>query len=179
MSVLWRRAVIAALSIPMLVFASHAAFAKPRPGDGRNGRTATLRDLQRVLDEVRTRLGIDREVTLALVAKNPFVVSVEAPARKDAPYVVRLEEGLLELLTPEEMEAALAHELGHVWVFTHHPYLQTERLANQVALRAVSRDALARVYQKVWQAGGTKGDLVRFLGAPGATDAPGPRPQQE
>jgi hypothetical protein len=22
----------------------------------------------------------------------------------------------------------IAHEVGHVWVFTHHPYLQTEKL---------------------------------------------------
>jgi predicted Zn-dependent protease len=70
---------------------------------------------------------------------------------------------MLELLSADEIEAALAHELGHVWIFTHHPYLQTELLANQVAMRAVSRDALARVYQKVWQSG-PKGDLVAFLG---------------
>jgi hypothetical protein len=30
-------------------------------------------------------------------------------------------------------------------------------------MRAVSRNALARVYQKVWQSG-PKGDLVAFLG---------------
>ena len=70
---------------------------------------------------------------------------------------------MLQLLSADEMEAVLAHELGHVWIFTHHPYLQTELLANQVAMRTVSRDALARVYEKVWKSG-AKGDLVSFLG---------------
>ena len=71
---------------------------------------------------------------------------------------------MLELLTREELEAAIAHELGHVWVFTHHPYLQTELLANQVAMRVVGREALIRVYEKVWARDGQKGDLIRFLG---------------
>ena len=53
-----------------------------------------------------------------------------------------------------------------MWIFTHFPFLQTERGANDVALRVVSRDALERVYAKVWARGGAKGDLVRFLGAP-------------
>ena len=68
-------------------------------------------------------------------------------------FLVRVEERMLELLGSDELEAALAHELGHVWVFTHHPYLQTEQLANDVAMRVVSREALARVYDKVWKAG--------------------------
>jgi len=55
-----------------------------------------------------------------------------------------------------------------VWIFTHHPYLQTEELANQIAMRAVSRASLERVYAKVWERGGTKGDLARFLGEPPA-----------
>jgi hypothetical protein len=58
----------------------------------------------------------------------------------------------------------MAHELGHVWVFTHHPYLQTEKLANQIAMRVVTRDSLVSVYQKLWEHGGTKGDLNTFLG---------------
>jgi hypothetical protein len=58
----------------------------------------------------------------------------------------------------------VAHELGHVWVFTHHPYLQTERLANQIAMRVVSRGSLAGVYRKLWERGGVKGDLQAFLG---------------
>jgi hypothetical protein len=44
--------------------------------------------------------------------------------------------------------------------FTHHPYLQTEELANEVALRVVSRESLDEVYEKVWKRTGTKGDLV-------------------
>ena len=57
-----------------------------------------------------------------------------------------------------------AHELGHVWIYTHHPYLQTEREANTVAMRAVPRASLERVYTKVWEHQGTIGDLARFLG---------------
>jgi hypothetical protein len=48
--------------------------------------------------------------------------------------------------------------------FGHHPYLQTERLANEIAMRVVSRESLLRVYRKVWERGGAKGDLARFLG---------------
>ena len=48
----------------------------------------------------------------------------------------------------------MAHELGHVWVFTHHPYLQTEKLANQIAMRVVTRDSLVNVYHKLWEHGG-------------------------
>jgi predicted Zn-dependent protease len=74
------------------------------------------------------------------------------------------EERFLTGVDDEELRAIIAHELGHVWIFTHHPYLQTERLANTVAMRAVSRASLERVYIKVWEREGTKGDLTRFLG---------------
>ena len=42
---------------------------------------------------------------------------------------------------PEQLpsESTFIHELGHVWIFTHHPYLQTEQLANRIAMRLVSR----------------------------------------
>ena len=74
------------------------------------------------------------------------------------------EERFLTSVDQDELKAIVAHELGHVWIFTHHPYLQTERLANTVAMRAVPRASLERVYSKVWERQGTKGDLVRFLG---------------
>ena len=54
------------------------------------------------------------------------------------PFKLAIDVAFLEALTDDELEAAIAHELGHVWVFTHHPHLQTEELANQIALRVVS-----------------------------------------
>jgi len=83
-----------------------------------------------------------------------------------------VDAAFLDQLTDDELEAAIAHELGHLWVFTHHPFLQTEELANQIAMRVVSRESLERVYGKVWARGGTKGDLNRFLGSTAAGLAP-------
>lgn len=176
----WRRLAFALVTLPALALAATAAFAKPRAngrdgiasrGDARHGSTrrghgreAEAQRLQALADAVRARLGVERAVTVTLVDTNPYLVSVEAPPQADRPFVVRVEARMLELLSADELEAVLAHELGHVWIFTHHPYLQTELLANRVAMRAVSRDALARVYRKVWK-DGPKGDLVAFLGA--------------
>ena len=42
--------------------------------------------------------------------------------------------------------------------------MQTEELANQVAMRVGTRATLERVYGKVWKHGGTRGDLARVLG---------------
>jgi len=69
-----------------------------------------------------------------------------------------------ERIIPNPREAAIAHELGHVWIFTHHPFLQTEVLANQIAQRLVPRSSLVQVYEKVWKRQGTEGDLSRFVG---------------
>jgi hypothetical protein len=147
------------MAAPLIAIATTAVLAKSRTQQ----RTHTVRQLQRILDGVRSRLGIERAVTVAIVTKNPHVVSVEPPKTPSGPYVVSIEEAVLALLSEEEIEAALAHEVGHVWVFTHHPYLQTERLANEVAMRVVSRDALVRVYEKVWKRDGLKGDFSAFL----------------
>ncbi len=65
----------------------------------------------------------------------------------------------LHLRCPGEVRAVVAHELGHVWMFTHHPYLPTEMLANEVALRVVDRQVLEQVYEKVWKRIGTIGTL--------------------
>jgi hypothetical protein len=129
------------------------------------------RQLQRILDRVKERLGLDYPVTLEIVARNRHLISVEPLKDGKRTFLVRIEERMLTLLGSDELEAALAHELGHVWVFTHHPYLQTEQLANDVAMRVVSRDSLARVYDKVWKAGAEKGDLATFLGPAPAVNA--------
>ena len=77
---------------------------------------------------------------------------------------MEIDATFLARLTDEELEAAIAHELGHAWLFTHHPYLQTEELANQIAMRVVTRATLERLYGKVWKHGATRAELASMLG---------------
>jgi hypothetical protein len=143
-------------------------------GDKRT--TAVEQKLQSLVDGLKARLSVRAEVLISIVASNALMMSVKAPTDGDGPFLLAIDQRFLETLTRDELEAALAHELGHVWVFTHHPYLQTEELANQIAMRAVSRESLERVYAKVWERGGMKGDLVRFLGTAPSTPTAGLAP---
>jgi len=106
--------------------------------------------IQQVVDGLRARLSI-----------SDMVVTVERSQNGSGAFSLVMEAGFLETLNDGELEAVIAHELGHVWIFTHHPYLHTEELANEIAMRVVSRETLAGVYEKVWKrAGPTNGDLV-------------------
>jgi len=121
--------------------------------------------LQSLVDDLKTQLGIDAVVDAALVAKNSLVVSVQPVDGAAGTFRMEFEGPFLPSLDQDELKAVIAHELGHVWIYTHHPYLQTELLANEVAMRAVPRASLERVYGKVWDHQGTKGDIARFLGS--------------
>ena len=120
--------------------------------------------IQLLVDDMRARLAIDSSVSVSIVPSNSRVVSVSPSRTPDHPFELLIEGAFLAALSDDELSAVVAHELGHVWVSTHHPYLQTERLANTVAMRVVSRDSLERVYEKVWARDGRKGDLLKFLG---------------
>jgi Rps23 Pro-64 3,4-dihydroxylase Tpa1-like proline 4-hydroxylase len=102
-------------------------------------------------------------VHISIVARNEKLVSVERSKRRHGEFILSFDETFLNGLEDSELSASIAHELGHVWIFTHHPYLQTELLANQVALRVVTRENLEKIYEKVWKDKG-KGDLKEFLG---------------
>ena len=117
--------------------------------------------IQKVVDSISAQLGIADPVRVSLVESNRLLMSVE-PAEHF--FELKVEEGFADHLSDAEVTAAVAHELGHVWIFTHHPFLQTEQLANEIAMRLVERDALAQLYDKVWKQVGFKGDLDRFLG---------------
>jgi hypothetical protein len=121
---------------------------------------ARERQLQDLVDEFRTRLTIPDAVVVSIVPENKLVVSVGRLTDHGLGFTVTFEAAFLDSLDEAELGAVIAHELGHVWIFTHHPYLQTEELANEIALRVVSRESLDGVYEKVWQRTGTKGDLV-------------------
>ncbi len=149
----------------MVVSATPGSSAAERAGSP----AAIVERLQLLVTDLKERLDLPAPVVVSVVPSNKLMMSVEAPSEEKGSFLLSIDAAFLETLTDDEVEAAIAHELGHVWVFTHHPFLQTEELANQIAMRAVSRESLERVYGKVWERGGTKGDLVRFLGpAPAA-----------
>jgi hypothetical protein len=128
-----------------------------------NGETAPVRQrVQESLDVIKTKLGVPHEVTAQIVAQHPLMVAVAPlPGRRDS-FRVSLEAAFIEDLTDEELDAVIAHELGHVWIFTHHPFLQTEQLANQIAMRVVNRRTIEAVYAKVRARGGHTDRLPRF-----------------
>lgn len=119
--------------------------------------------LQPITDELRNRLQILESVHFTLVEHNPLVMSVETLAGRSGPFVITADKQFVQSLSEEELKAAIAHELGHVWIYTHHPYLQTERLANDVALRVTSAEVLVPVYEKVWKRIGTRGNLAEII----------------
>jgi hypothetical protein len=123
------------------------------------------RRVQVVADDFKVRLGLSQSVDVVVVPANTLLLSVEPVENSSLRrFDLRVEEDFVGLLSDEELSAAVAHELGHVWIFTHHPFLHTEQLANDIAMRLVTRESLALLYEKVWKEKGTKGDLANYLG---------------
>lgn len=132
----------------------------------RAGERTEVNLLQGVTDDLRGRLEITERVRIEIVDHNPLVMSVETLSGRTGPFVISVDRGFVHELSHEETAAAIAHELGHVWIYTHAPYLQSERLANDVAMRVINRSAFEPVYEKVWSRTGTRGNLIEFLGPP-------------
>lgn len=128
------------------------------------GAEAEIARVRSVVDSVKTRLELPHDVSIVVVTHNPLVVSVDPTDPRRIAFQMSFEQGFLDELSDAELEAVVAHELGHVWIYTHHPYLHTEQLANEVAMRVVDRALLERVYQKVDARGGRLGGIDRFMG---------------
>jgi len=135
-----------------------------RAASSGNLSAATVRTnrVQTVVDDVRGRLGLVPSVRASAVSENKRVASVTRDSDERDAFVISIQQDFLDSLTDDELWAVAAHELGHVWIFTHHPFLQTEELANEIALQAVSRAALDQLYDKLWSRTGQKGELEYF-----------------
>ena len=132
-------------------------------GEGRDERIAETERLQQLTDTLRRRLNILERVLVTVVDHNPLVMSVETLSGRSGPFVITADADFIGSLSEEELQAAVAHELGHVWIYTHHPYLQTERLANDIAMRVITPDVLVPVYEKVWKRTGARGNLAEYI----------------
>ena len=150
---------MAALCLALTVGAARSAAASE---EAAAVTAAESRRVQELVDAMRIELAVSHAVSVELVAVNPLRASVEPVKGAAWTFRLSLEQSFLEQLTPVELRAVIAHELGHVWIYTHHPYLQTEQLANQIALRVVSRESLDSVYGKVWPDATAQGSLPRF-----------------
>jgi hypothetical protein len=120
--------------------------------------------LAQIVQELCTRLELKDHVEIHIDETNAKMVSSEPMPGAIPGYRISFDRQFLENLTDEEIVAAIAHELGHVWIFTHHPYLQTEALANNVALRVVDRETMKNLYSKLWSHTGTAGNIDELLG---------------
>lgn len=145
----------------LLLVAGRWSFASERPRlDDRASR------VQRVVDRLRDRFEILNDVRVDLVPENPRVVSVQRSKDDRGVFLLSVQESFLDALDDADVEAMVAHELGHVWIYTHHPYLQTEQLANRIAMRHVTRAQLTEVYRKLWGSAALTDSLQGFLGVP-------------
>jgi len=119
--------------------------------------------LEKIATELATTLEMNKRVQVVIVPENDRVVSVE-PFVSGEGYRVEFEKAFFEQLNDEEVTAALAHEVGHMWIFNNAPYLQTEALANEIALKVVPRKPLETLYAKLWSYTSVTGNLVEVLG---------------
>jgi hypothetical protein len=117
-----------------------------------------------IVGELQGRLGDTTRVLVSVDCANSHLVSVRPSKSDPRTYLLSLDREFLMLLDERDLRAVVAHELGHVWIYTHHPYLQTESLANQTALKVVSREDLQRAYRKVELHKGEEIDIQAFIG---------------
>ena len=120
-----------------------------------------------ILSDLRAQLQMSQEIRVSIVPTNSRMVSVErmrAKAGDGEWFLISFDQQFLASLDQDELRTAIAHELGHVWIFSHHPYLQTEALANEIAMRVVDRESLKKIYSKLWAHLGVSGKLEEFLG---------------
>ena len=152
---------------PALIFVFVFLLASPVAKDSPSTVTLRVRRAREFVDQLRAALPISNEVQIAVVIYHPFVFSVEPMDTRKDRFLLSMELGFLLMLEEDELRAALAHELGHVWLYTHHPFLQTEAMANAVGQRVADRATFEKVYSKLWAYEGTSGaPMNELLGPP-------------
>jgi hypothetical protein len=168
------RSTIGLLSATTLGLALGLGFAEPARASGPLAPASpSAASLQKLVNSMRKELGVTHRVVVDVVAENPLKASVEPVHGTPEKYRLSIERRFLDQLSEAELRAVVAHELGHVWIYTHHPYLQTEQGANTIALKVASRETLLKVYGKVWADAGAAGSLARLPDPEPATTAAG------
>jgi len=133
-------------------------------GEHTKDRRSSSDRLEEIVRSLCARLQIRDDVSVRIDERNDKMVSSEPIAGQAHRYRISFDREFLDMLDEDEIQAAIAHELGHVWIFSHHPFLQTEGLANEIAMRVTPRNLLEKVYIKLWSHSGVTGNLDELLG---------------
>jgi len=156
------------LSLAVLLFSSQSVAGLEAKEN--SATTHPIPQITGIVDGFCSRLGMPHNVQVSVVESNHRMVSVEHFSGTGETFLLSFDAQFLNGLTDDEVAAAVAHELGHVWIFSHHPYLQTEALANEIAMRVVSRESLKTIYAKLWAHLGSPSDLSEFFGSENNTN---------
>jgi hypothetical protein len=136
-----------AIMLPVFFLAFLSVAAHSSAAAGKEARSE--HDLEAIARDQADELGIPEEIVVAIVSHNPRLISVEYVTGRTDRFRMAFDAGFLGTLDDCELRAAVAHEVGHIWLFTHFPFLHTEESANHQALKLVSAVDLERVYEKV------------------------------
>src|SRR5689334_12416450 len=85
--------------------------------------THTEAQIKNFVQALCQRLSLQQDIQVSISPHNELMVSVEPVGGLHNMYVLSFDEQFLKSLSDEELTAAIAHELGHIWIFSHHPYL--------------------------------------------------------
>src|SRR5262245_8556618 len=83
-----------------------------------------IRELTHIVEHLKKQLEIPNSVEIRIVRNNKLAMSVE-PTDHHGDFLLLVDTRFVDRLDDEELTAALAHEMGHVWIYTHHPFLHT------------------------------------------------------
>jgi hypothetical protein len=139
------------------------SYAFPAGVRGETSRNNSAR-LPEIIRDLSAHLQLDAHIEVRVDDKNDKMVSSEPLTGPVHGYLISFDREFLQSLNDDELIAAIAHELGHIWIFSHHPYLQTEELANEIAMRVVDRATMKKVYTKLWAKTGIVGSFDELLG---------------
>src|SRR5688572_9638910 len=133
------------------------------PVDGKPAQHHDPSRLAAIARRLGAELGVQIDIQVVVAKKNDRMVSVERASLKRDTFTVTFDRNFLSGLDQGEITAALAHEIGHIWIFCHFPYVHTEVLANEIALTLVDRIDLESLYRKLRDHLGASETVEEFL----------------
>src|SRR5262249_43881757 len=112
-----RKVVVVFLPVIFLFFANRILAEQTLP------QKEMIKRIQAITTQLESRLQMTQEIEVSIVPVEARMLSVQRNRNASGTgelFLITLDRTFVEGLTEKELTAALAHELGHVWIFSHH-----------------------------------------------------------